>query len=52
MDGAPTVAQAARDQEVGYEAVWIPDLLLGDGTHAGARARAGDGLDDLFQGVA
>ncbi|MEN3616241.1 LLM class flavin-dependent oxidoreductase, partial [Plantactinospora sp. ZYX-F-223] len=31
----PTIMQAARDiEELGFESLWVPDLMLGDGTPA------------------
>src|SRR5918999_142552 len=33
--GTPTIAEAAREiEELGFESLWVPDLLLGDGTPA------------------
>lgn len=33
--GTPTVTEAAREiEELGFESLWVPDLLLGDGTPA------------------
>jgi len=31
--GIPSVAEAARDiEELGFESLWVPDLIIGDGT--------------------
>ena len=31
--GTPAVAEAARQiEELGFESLWVPDLIIGDGT--------------------